>query len=1029
MPFDGGHHEQGCEQQPRIVTFAGGHCLASSLCRDLLALSDDERLATQVVLPTARLANRITAQACQEVGGWYEPRFFTFDGFIDFHAGEQAAHHNAGALPAAASDAEATLLLGHLIRQGHFRHINISHVNELRQLFNEFEDWSFRAEGFEKIREVLSQNNLRSDEAVANLFERVDEAERLYRQFISSLETAGKIPARRRQVLKANLLIERITSGAGPGCERVIIAGITSVMPWSRPLISCMAKHWPLTVWLPEASETAGSHDPIQQFLQLLGADDARPSPTVGELAAEETHTVTIHHATGIVDEAAAALNLVNDALDAGILPTDIGILVTNDHEYGKPLRALLNQYGKTSRKPLVYNAAITDTFATSQSGSWLAALSRLKRRGEDVAAINSFLSHPVTLAYVKRTVPDVAARPAVLLRGDFIRALCDVGVESGMEQVASALAQRYPELGISVASINESCKVFLQRELELPLSAWNEHFSVLLAHFRPAEAEDKTSVGRRLSIQAALSQFQDLMTAPLVRDEVMDAVVFFEIMERHLLGADIRDTGDQMKGVQILSVEEARFVPFRLLLILGCNEGTFPRAIPRDYLFDNYIKTKIGLPGWQAAEAIEATTFRLLKARTPNLHLFYTENPADGLRVRSRFIDDIRRLAAQGREAAPIEIQVAAKDALAPWLLGPQDAANAALHDRYQEQVVATAGHVTIEREKLLGKLSATSLEALLKCPYRFLLRQLGVRELELPEEDDLRKEGDWLHAVLEQFFAGLGGSEKDSVDAEECSDLPSDEEEFFAFTIERLEALTAKLCPAHLIGSETWVQARTIGWPAFARHVTRLYQEGGIERASLGARELQYKAAVPLVTADDAGTFAPVLGGKIDSIDVPLPGVHLITDYKRSGAPDKNEVLAGRSPQLTLYAAALDQIAQGGGSDLPPALQELRLANTIIGYWSILKGEFTGIAAGSAVRAHAEQLGLISARSKTPHLEEVFSALSDAVRMRRSAFLSSDAVTPEPGACQFCNYVGICRKDDPRYRIPTEAEGSTLA
>jgi hypothetical protein len=325
-------------------------------------------------------------------------------------------------------------------------------------------------------------------------------------------------------------------------------------------------------------------------------------------------------------------------------------------------------------------------------------------------------------------------------------------------------------------------------------------------------------------------------------------------------------------------------------------------------------------------------------------------------------------------------------------------------------------------DRSLLLKKLSATSLEALIKCPYRFVLRQLGVRELEIPEEDDLRKEGDWLHGVLEAFFTGYWGEDKLAEPL--TTKLSSDD--FYAYAVLRLNQLTALACPPHLAGTETWVQVKTIGWPAFAAHITKLYSTGGLKRIGEGRRELNYKTQVPLAfkTTEQEEHFAPILEGKIDSVDVPLPGVHIVTDYKRNHTPDKAAVLSGRAPQLTLYAAALEQM----GAQLQHATNELfdafgevplkfaDLKHCLIGYWSILSGEFVPIAAGANIRDEVDRLGLMTLKTKGD-LEEVFSTLQTLIGSRKAELLESSHILPDPKDCTFCSYAGICRKNDPEF------------
>lgn len=995
---------------PGLILFEKPLCLASQLVTTLLELTQAERFKTQVILPTSRLANRISAQACQRVGAWYEPRFFTFDSFVDFHFNLTPV---SGGLPAAADDVETSLALGHLIRHGNYRHINQSHISELKQLFNEFEDWRLGIHGFERFRAVLSENTFRSDEAIANLYERVDETETLYVRLEEALASECKVLARRRQVLKADLLTAAIEQGQTAGNDRILMAGITSIMPWSHPMLTAIAKHWPLQVWAPMPTTISGSpladRDPVRVLMSALSFQDEQVT-TLPDAYVLTTGTaqITINQATGVFEETAAALNLVNKAIAAGILPAEIGVLVTNDNEYGRPLRALLQQL-----PTIEFNAAITKSFSTCQTGSWLAALRQLLQRGEDAPALTSFLTHPVTLNKIRLGLPNKQKHQAVL-REEVIRDLCQAGVEQGLAATCAGIRLKNPNLADGITCVNNALAEFLIPDYEASIADWHRHLADLLDKFAPIDQEDPTRPGLKHSVQKGLDSFLTSISQSVIRQEKINAGIFFELVAEHLLSSDIRDTGEQMRGVQILSVEEARFIPFRLLIILGCNEGSFPRALPKDYLFDNFLKTKIGLPGWQAVEAIEDLTFQLLKARAPNLQLFYTENPADGRKIRSRFIDEIKQA------SKPMLITVDGAAALRPYIKEPFTIS--AGKDRGLR--VEEAGKFGGDRAALLSRLSATSVESLIKCPYRFLLRQLGVRELEIPEEDDRRKDGDWLHGVLEAFFTGSWGEKKIAAPI----DTNVGPEAFLSYAIRRLETLTDAICPPQLVGTESWVQARTIGWPAFARHIASIYQEQGLSRIGYGKRELQYKTRIPLVGPGDGDAFSPVLSGKIDSIDFPVAGIQLITDYKRSGVPKKSDVLSGNSPQLTLYAAALSELTknkrntsadgtigsneQGEETTYP----ETDLNTAIIGYWSILKGEFIGVAAGNDVRTQADQLGLMSIKSKGD-LNEVYLNLQQVVGRRKKELLASPSIIPDPRDCSFCGFSGICRKDDPEF------------
>jgi len=85
-------------------------------------------------------------------------------------------------------------------------------------------------------------------------------------------------------------------------------------------------------------------------------------------------------------------------------------------------------------------------------------------------------------------------------------------------------------------------------------------------------------------------------------------------------------------RGIQVLSIVEARYVPFQVAIIIGCTEGNFPKALPADNLVDDWLKQRIGLPGWKYVEALEDTTFHLLAARLPHLELTYAKEEKGNL-------------------------------------------------------------------------------------------------------------------------------------------------------------------------------------------------------------------------------------------------------------------------------------------------------------------------------------------------------------------------------------------------------------
>jgi hypothetical protein len=521
------------------------------------------------------------------------------------------------------------------------------------------------------------------------------------------------------------------------------------------------------------------------------------------------------------------------------------------------------------------------------------------------------------------------------------------------------------------------------------PLATWLDAFNAVVRPMAIAAVRrDETLAERGLS-RSATDACRAFVQSLERSDQHMPLApaAFLSLVRRGLLASDVRSVGEPLSGFQVLGVGEARYLPVSVAILLGAVEGDFPRRLPQDLLLDNYFKTRLGLPGWQAAEAIEDTTFRLLKARLPVLVLSYPERRGNQETVRSRFI-----------ERALLDdptLGVTAWNADRQFTpLGFSGAAPA------KRRASGAAGRVPVPVTALTERLSATAMGHFLTCPYRFLLSRLDVEALTFAKEDDNRTEGQWLHAVLEAFFTG-------SFDGETVAEpfaTHLDWHEFPAYAEARLAEITCRLAPSHVQDTPLSLQLTHVAWPAFARHLMQLYAEATPAAMAAGFRELKFGRTPPAeaATVALAGTNHGI-DGKIDAVEL-IPRASgeftVITDYKRKGVAAGGKVAAGLAPQLPLYAMSL------------AAARGLPLSQMIIGYWSIIEGAWSGVAAGSAIAAVAKERRLAS-RKET--LEDVCAATTALWAWRRDQVTADGGFGPDPTDCSFCDYSGVCRKDDP--------------
>jgi RecB family exonuclease len=991
-----------------ICLWPASACLVGELVAELAAQERDELARTLVVLPTKRLGNWLIAMLADRLGAFVPPRI----GNLDETLGRFAPPPPEAALRVV-TPLEDKQLLAQLIEESGFRHLRAGHEHELVQLFAELVDWDLEEVAFERLTEA-AHGGAKSEPALDTMLERMREIATLYALRRERLAAAEAVPAsvltRARYRTLARELRE---SGRFPGVDgAVYVVGMSSAKAMSAPLYHALARCPQVRLWVtaPAPSLRKG---PIERLLDLC---EAEPERRDGSGGGGKTHVIRAHAAESPLAEAALAVSLVEEAIASGCLPSHVALLVTDDHTYAAPLRHALRRAGLTA------NFAITAPLAQTRSGSWIAALVAALAASDDKSALLGLLTHPLTRGWLRRVVPAAAAMTDAVLDAALGYEACKRGGTLTPPLQATAASSREGAAASSSSDLHASCLAALSALLAPLLTAprrpaaehakdWHAVLTEvgLLDAAAPREADEGVSQ----SVQAGLAEFFSTIEAS--HPGLLGSLTrhrFLAIIEEELLKSDVRSVGEQLAGVQVLSIEEARYVPFRVAVVVGCNEGRLPRALPKDRLVDNYLKTRAGLPGWQLLEAIEDTTFQLLAARLPQLRLTYAERDGRDELVRSRFIET---LVAEGRASlAPAADGAAVRrlidgeglDADGPPPPPP------AVPDGDEGRLAAPVGGLSA----YMSRVSATSLEALLLCPYRYLLRQLGVEPLELPGDERAKDEGELLHAILEAFFTSR-------VDGIEPLPDGSDWQEFPARATRRLLALTEQLAPRGFSESSLFRHLRGFAWPAFAAHLHRLYDPASWRAmTSEPLRELRFgeSAGIPVTIRLNGRDVA--LTGAVDAVD-PGGSVTVVTDYKRKGSPDAKLARAGLAPQLALYAHALER----AGLSLPNG--DFRVATAVIGYWSIVQGVWTGIAAGSEVLAEAKSKGLVGARSETT-LDEVVAQLVDHWEWRDGKIVDEDeAFRADPSACGFCRYEAVCRKDDPRWSQPMATRHSLKA
>lgn len=278
---------------------------------------------------------------------------------------------------------------------------------------------------------------------------------------------------------------------------------------------------------------------------------------------------------------------------------------------------------------------------------------------------------------------------------------------------------------------------------------------------------------------------------------------------------------------------------------------------------------------------------------------------------------------------------------------------------------------------QDLPSALSASAVEALRQCPYRFFARSV----LRLSEADEVdaavrkRDYGDWLHATLHHFHVHRQAGQDDLVALMRAADAVLPELGLAEADLLAFRASLQGLMPYYLV----WL----------ARHEA----EGWV-----------WHAGEDSLTASPASWAPHTLRGRIDRVDRGPQGRRLVIDYKTGSLQGLREKL--RAPledtQLPYYVALL----QAQSDPAPDAEDEA--AGVQAAYLALDESDEPRLLPHPDVQASArvmiEQLGL------------------ELQRLRDGAPMPA---LGEGRTCETCEARGLCRRDEWPAEPPARAVG----
>ncbi|MFK7873508.1 MAG: PD-(D/E)XK nuclease family protein [Oligoflexales bacterium] len=825
-------------------------------------LKEEELHDIVVVLPTARLGHALLDLLTQKRPALRPPLLSTLDQWLWSLAKE----------PLHPIDAQVEeLLLTALLRHENYKHLLPQHAHELRQLFHDL-SINNKEDCLSEIHKLFDEDLYHDPRYLNILASRLNEIEDLQKKFKKILINKHAITTAEAMKTATRDAIQNPVTGI----RKIFIAALTTVNQAIFPLLKHLSKDTRTTIFFPYTPEKKTGRNPVRELHEKLGQSSFLKTSQNNQI-----NQKTIVRSKDPYHEVAFALHTAKKHIQEGCPPHQIGLIVANEKGYSKIFHTLLRQ---DEFKDIPINNSLPTPFQQTGFGSWVLEVGKLLTSKQKWLHLSDLMVHPW--------------RPhAVPLKEDptFLKAqLNSLQLDGDRYGFTKFFEKLPPELQVCYEELHHYVKPLFDLKGVQSISQWTEFF---IEFFSPEKHHDISALDQS-STDAFQKFLQRFGEASYFHDASIPVGAFWHSVMRNLQQLEARESGFSLEGLQILGVPEARCIPFHTVIVIGCVEGSFPRSVPNDDLVDDWLKTKIGVEGWEYVESLEDTTFYLISSLSSNLILSYPKSGVQGDSVRSRFVE------------------ATGKDSSVAFLDAPEFIPGTTTHTNTREHYE----NIGLCPSILPSTMSATRLRSFLQCPYRYLLQSLKV-PMKSTQKNII--EGQWLHKVLECFFIGYKDKVSSLTQKENKEEL-----------IERLLTLTCELGPHNVLATSLGLHLRYHSWPRWVDHIfPRLHFKMSTEKKLEGQP----------VTIDKEPWS---LHGSVDHIQE-SSDISIIYDFKRQYQPSVKEVEQGLEPQLPFYALALNTH---------------NIQTMVTGYWSILKGSWEPRGVSQAVKHTAQVKGLVS-------------------------------------------------------------------
>ncbi|NRA64892.1 MAG: PD-(D/E)XK nuclease family protein [Pseudobacteriovorax sp.] len=917
-----------------LKLFASDRCFVQELINYFCTKDQKDFSDELLILPTQRLGTRFVAALGQELSSYIPPKIMTLESLLLTLSAEP---------PNLLEESSIELMILEIIKNSSLDYVTPGQEREIRLLIGEMFDNHIIEQAFKNGELYLKDNIYHSDQHIDSLGRRLNEIKAVIDTFMKHISQLGK-------KVKQQYFAD-IAATSEPAIEELLnrysrccVVGMTSLARSWYPLIAGMSRCENVDFWLTKPQESKTQVSPLAHIVDFL-SPVCEVEWQKNEDSKEHASQIILSNNSSPLHEIINARKIADTYIQQGVSPANIGIILSQEGLYGQIVESLADSNFAND------NLAMTRSLQRSSFGQWLSKFLTAMQSNFKLEPLFDWLKDPITSHYLEanQLKHSWQMNYEVITQGfyDIYDYLASELVDESMAAEFQAFLNAFPEERLSLVSwveyLNDICKTF---QVE----------SFLEDNFREAT----------LTI---LKNFNDSMVSidQLTRN-LYSRDEFCQILNDQLLNQDLRQIGEPLEGVQVLSLSESRYYPFDVLILIGANEGFFPKAIPKDELLDNHLKKQMGFLGWEYLESMEDQTFYLIKNRIPQIILSRCQYIDSVATVRSRFAD---RLAAEKR-LDPVSEHLSVRDL---W----------SLEELPGETEEFGKDHYPLDPGDLTY-VSASRLTKLINCPLQFYISQQRIDVWKFRDPNDKRDEGNWLHKVVEKLF-------------EKTPPTFSDIQQYKNWLLIELESLTIKHGPTSIDSKPLFYQLKLHAWPALANHLIKIY-DGQWHRFSEAQKELPIKdldnQKSVSMTINESRRF---VGGTIDSLDKFQSGL-VLTDFKRKRLPSKTETSCGTQPQIGLYALCLEA-------------SQYATSPVIAGFWSILLGEWQCHGISPELKDEAMKKGL--AGKQSPDIQSIRDGVKRIWQWRESSLLEETAYYADPSQCGMCQFSSVCRKDSP--------------